>query len=88
MDVAQVIDWSREALRMALVLGGPPLLAALAVGLLVGIAQTLTQLHEPVVAQVPRLLAVVVVVLVLLPWLFGRWITFAVALIESIPERL
>ena len=53
-----------------------------------GIGQTLTQLHEPVVAFVPRLLAVIVVVLALLPWLLGRWITFAVALIESIPERL
>jgi flagellar biosynthesis protein FliQ len=86
--MTQVVDWSREALRLALVLGGPPLLAALAVGLLVGIVQTLTQLHEPVVAFVPRFLAVAVAVLVLLPWLLGRWITFAVALIESIPERL
>jgi flagellar biosynthesis protein FliQ len=88
MELAQVVDWTREALRMALLLGGPPLLAALVVGLLVGIGQTLTQLHEPVVAFVPRLLAVVLVVLALLPWLLGRWITFAAALIESIPERL
>jgi flagellar biosynthesis protein FliQ len=88
MELAQVIDWSREALRMALLLGGPPLAAALVVGLLVGIGQTLTQLHEPVVAFVPRLVAVLLVVLAILPWLLGRWLTFAVALIESIPERL
>jgi flagellar biosynthesis protein FliQ len=88
MDLTQAIDWSREALRMALLLGGPPLLVALAVGLVVGIAQTLTQLHEPVIALIPRLLAVLVVLLVLLPWLLGRWLTFAIALIESIPERL
>jgi flagellar biosynthesis protein FliQ len=88
MELAQVVDWTREALRMALLLGGPPLLAALVVGLLVGMGQTLTQLHEPVVAFVPRLLAVVFVVLALLPWLLGRWITFAAALIASIPERL
>jgi flagellar biosynthetic protein FliQ len=88
MELAQVIDWSQEALRMALILGGPPLLAALAAGLLIGIGQTLTQLHEPVLALVPRLVAVLVAVLVLLPWLLGRWLTFAVALIESIPERL
>jgi flagellar biosynthesis protein FliQ len=88
MDLTQAIDWSREALRMALVLGGPPLLVALAVGLVVGIGQTLTQLHEPVIALIPRLLAVLVVLLALLPWLLGRWLTFAVALIESIPERL
>ena len=88
MELATVIEWSREALRMALLLGGPPLLAALVVGLLVGIGQTLTQLHEPVVAFVPRVAAVLLVVLALLPWLLGRWIVFAVALIESIPGRL
>lgn len=88
MEMAQVIDWSREALRMSLLLGGPPLLAALLVGLMVGIGQTLTQMHEPVVAFVPRLLAVLLVVLALLPWLLGRWVAFAAALIESIPSRL
>jgi len=88
MELTQVIDWSREALRMALILGGPPLLAALVVGLLVGIGQTLTQMHEPVVALVPRLVAVVLVILAMLPWLLGRWIAFATALFESIPERL
>jgi flagellar biosynthesis protein FliQ len=88
MDTSQVIDWSREALRMALLLGGPPLGVALAIGLLVGVAQTLTQLHEPVVGLVPRLIAVVLVVLAALPWLLGRWSLFAVRLIESIPDRL
>ena len=88
MDLTQVIDGSREAMRMALLLGGPPLVAALLVGLLVGIGQTLTQLHEPVVAQVPRLVAVALVVLALLPWLFDRGVTYAGGLIRSIPEFL
>ena len=88
MELAQVMDWSREALRMALLLGGPPLAVALLVGLLVGIGQTLTQLHEPVIGLVPRLVAVLLVVLAILPWLVGRWIAFAVGLIEGIPERL
>ncbi len=83
-----MIDGAREALRMALLLGGLPLLAALVVGLVVGIGQTLTQLHEPVVAFVPRLLAVLLVVLVFLPWFFSRWVLFAVELIGSIPDRL
>ncbi len=88
MDPGQVVDWSREALRMALMLGGPPLLAALAVGLLVGVGQTLTQMHEPAVGQIPRLLAVVLVVLATLPWLLGWWVAYASALIASIPERV
>ena len=45
-------------------------------GLVVGVVQTLTQMHEPVVGQVPRLVAVAVVALVLLPWLLGTWVAY------------
>jgi flagellar biosynthesis protein FliQ len=85
LDASQVIDWSREAIRLALMTGGPVLAVALVVGLLVGVGQTLTQLHEPVVGLVPRLIAVVVAVLVLLPWLLARWMAFAGPLIDAIP---
>ena len=88
MDITYTIDWSRESLRMALILGGPLLAAAFLVGLLIGIAQTLTQLHEPVVAMVPRLLAVGLVLFLILPWLLGRWVSFAVDLIGSIPDMI
>jgi flagellar biosynthesis protein FliQ len=88
MEMAQVIDWSREALRAALMLGGPLLAVALAVGLVVGVVQTLTQMHEPVVGQVSRLVAVLVAALAALPWLLGRWVAYAVDLIGSIPDRL
>ncbi len=88
MDLAHVIDWSREALRMALLLGGPPLGVALVVGLVMGVLQTLTQLHEPVVGLVPRLLAILLVLLALLPWLLGRWLGFTVDLIGSIPDLI
>ena len=85
MDTTQVIDWSREAIRLALQMGGPLLALAMVVGLVVGVGQTLTQLHEPVIGQVPRLVAVVLALLLLLPWLIGRWVAFAGPLIDSIP---
>jgi flagellar biosynthesis protein FliQ len=88
MDVTHAIDWSREALRMALLLGGPLLAAALLVGLLINVGQTLTQLHEPVVGMIPRLVAVALVLLLTLPWLLAHWVSFAVDLIGSIPELL
>ena len=73
---------------MALLLGGPALLAALVIGLVVGIGQTLTQLHEPVVGLVPRLVAVLLVVLAALPWLLACWVGYASDLIGSLPDRL
>ena len=85
MDTTLVIDWTREAIRLTLLMGGPLLAVALAVGLIVGVGQTLTQMHEPVVAQVPRLIAVVAAGLLLLPWLIGHWVAFTGPLIRSIP---
>lgn len=88
MEMNHAIDWSREALRMVLLLGGPLLAAALVVGLLINVGQTLTQLHEPVVGLIPRLVAVALVLLLILPWLLSRWVSFAVDLIRSIPDLL
>jgi len=88
MDMTHAIVWSRESLRMALFLGGPLLAVALVVGLLIGIGQTLTQVHEPVVAMVPRLLAVALVLFLILPWLLGGWVSFAIDLIGSIPDLM
>jgi flagellar biosynthesis protein FliQ len=88
MDMTHAIDWTRYALQMALILGGPLLAAALLVGLFINVGQTLTQLHEPVVGLIPRLVAVALVLLLILPWLLVRWVSFAVDLIGSIPELL
>jgi flagellar biosynthetic protein FliQ len=88
MDSAHVIDCSREAIRTALLLGGPLLAVALLVGLVVNIAQTLTQLHEPVVSLVPRLVVVLLVFLMILPWLLGRWLSFTTQLIGSLPDMM
>jgi flagellar biosynthesis protein FliQ len=88
VDLTHVIDWSREALRMAMLLGGPLLAAALVAGLAINVLQTLTQLHEPVVGLVPRMVVVLLVLLAILPWLLGRWLSFAVDLIGSIPDLL
>jgi len=88
VDLTHVIDWSREALRMSLLLGGPLLAVALLAGLVINVLQTVTQLHEPVVGLVPRLVAVLLVLLAILPWLVGRWVSFTVDLIGSIPDSL
>ena len=88
MNESLVIDSSREAIQLALWLGGPLLLVALVTGLVVGIGQTVTQMHEPVVGQVARLVAVLAAVLFALPWLTGRWVAYTAELFASIPDRL
>ena len=84
MEISHAVDWSRQALWMAMLLAGPALIVALVVGLVINVGQTLTQLHEPVVGLIPRLAAVALVLLLVLPWMLGRWVAFAAELIGSI----
>ncbi len=46
----------REALWLIVKLGGPPLVAALVVGLLVSLLQAVTQINEPTLVFLPKLL--------------------------------
>jgi flagellar biosynthetic protein FliQ len=59
----------RAALMVVLKLGGPPLLAALAVGLVMSLVQAVTQVHEQTVAFVPKMAAVVGALVVLGPFM-------------------
>ena len=87
MDATQVIDQAGQAVRMALVLGGPLLGAALVVALAVGVVQTLTQMHDPVVGLVPRLAAVLLAALAVLPWAIETWVAYASEMFGSVPGR-
>ena len=64
------------------------LLAALAIGLVIGLLQTVTQLHDQTLAFVPKLIGVSFVVLYLLPWGLSRMTEYATDLIREIPHRL
>jgi flagellar biosynthetic protein FliQ len=88
MSAEQAIDLTRDVLRLCLLLGGPLLGAALVAGLLSGILQTATQVHEHTLSFVPKLAAVVLVLLVALPWLLSRLVDYADQLISTIPHRL
>ena len=84
MDSQWVLDWSQEALRLALVLSLPVLATALVAGIILGLLQTVMQLSEGAFAQIPRMIVVGVAVMMLLPWMIGQWVSFTIALISSI----
>jgi flagellar biosynthetic protein FliQ len=58
---------ARDALWMAVQIGGPPLLAMLAVGLGVALLQALTQINEATLAFLPKLAALGAALLLLGP---------------------
>jgi len=66
-----------EALLLALVLSIPVLAASMFVGVLASIFQSATQISEPVMAHLPRLLLVAVVLALTGPWVGSELVAFA-----------
>jgi flagellar biosynthesis protein FliQ len=88
MDPQDAIDLGREALWTMLVVGSPVLVAGLVVGLIVGLFQALTQIQEQAVAAVPKIVVMVLVLSVSLPWLVAQMIQYTTELIGGIPGKL
>jgi flagellar biosynthesis protein FliQ len=63
MEAGDVGVLVRETMLVTLKLGGPPLLMGLLVGLVVSLLQAIVQVHEPIVAFVPKVAAIGVALL-------------------------
>jgi flagellar biosynthetic protein FliQ len=75
-----------RGLQMALMLGAPPLLAVLAVGVVVGILQAATQINEPTIAFVAKAIALVAAIALTGHFLLGRLVSFTTDLFQRIPH--
>ena len=83
---APLVALGRETVMLVLLVSAPPLLAALVVGLVAGVLQAATQLQEPVLGVVPRLLAVFLALGIAAPWIGARLTRFAQACLELVPR--
>lgn len=88
MDAQDAVDLAREAMRMTLLIGAPVLLAGMAVGLIVGLMQAVTQIQEQTVSFVPKLVVMVLVLSLTLPWLINQMVQYSHDLIVNIPATL
>lgn len=88
MDAQDAIDLGRQALLTMLLISSPLLIAGMLVGLVIGLAQAVTQIQEQTVAFVPKLVAMVVVFLLALPWLVTQMVQYSEELISNIPNTL
>ena len=77
MDLTGAMDLAREALLTALVISGPVLGIGVVVGLIISLIQTVTQLHDQTLALVPKIIAMVVATLLLIPWLATRVLEYS-----------
>jgi flagellar biosynthetic protein FliQ len=74
----------REGLLLVLVLSGPPLLASLLVGFLLGVFQGATQIQDSTLAFVPKLAAVLLTLIAMGPLLGAQLVRFTQAIFLAI----
>ena len=72
----------REALLLVLLLSAPPLAAALVVGIVTGVLQAATQVQDPSLPVVPRLVAVLSALAAAGPWIGAHLVRFAAACLD------
>lgn len=80
-----ILGAAREGLLLALLVSGPPLLAAMVVGFVVGVLQGATQIHDHTLAFVPKLVVVALVLAAMGPVLGTQLVRFAHALFLAVP---
>jgi flagellar biosynthetic protein FliQ len=86
MSEAMVLELARRAVLQSVLLGGPLLLAALVVGLVLSIIQAVTQIQEQTLTFVIKLIAVGAVFLVALPWLLQTAVKYTIELFHTLPS--
>ncbi len=86
MNPDYTVDLLRGLLSQAVVVAAPFLLTALFVGLSVSLFQTITSIQEQTLTFVPKALAVVALLFVVLPWLIRTLMDFTIGMISQIPK--
>jgi type III secretion protein S len=85
MPGPDVIQFTKEALWLVLLLSAPPILAASIVGLLVAFVQAATQLQEQTFVYSVKFVAIVITIFVTASLLGGTLFHFSERLFTSFP---
>ena len=88
MNEQAVLELGQQAMMTALTLAAPVLIVGAAVGLIVGIMQAVTQVQDHTLSFVPKILAMILVLTICLPWLIDRMVDFSRSVITNIPMVL
>ena len=84
MSAEQVIDLAREAIFVLIKLGAPIMLVALLVGLAISLLQALTQMQEMTLSFVPKILAIFLTTVLVLPFMIATLVGFGEELFQRI----
>jgi len=79
---------ARDALWLVVMLAAPMLLAGVLVAFVISLFQAATQILEPTLSFVPKLIVMLIVLAVLGSWMGGQLVEFARTMLTDFPGLL
>jgi flagellar biosynthetic protein FliQ len=86
MNGENVIDICAQGLLVCAKVAGPFLGMVLAIGVVVGVLQSVTQLQEPTLSFVPKLVGAGIIIVLAGNWMLSELLEFAREVIVSSPN--
>lgn len=83
-----VLQIGTNALQTMIYLAGPVLLAAMAVGIVISILQAITQINEQTLTFIPKMVAVIIVLVVMSPWMLKIMQEYAISIFGGAGEMV
>jgi flagellar biosynthetic protein FliQ len=84
MTAVEVVDIMREGIWVLIKVAGPSMIVSLVIGIVISLFQALTQLQEPTLTFVPKILAIFGTLVITMPFMIGAMVTF----MEQIAGRI
>ncbi len=85
MSPEMVVRVAKETIEITLYISLPIMGVGLVVGLVVSLFQAVTQVHEMTLTFVPKIVAVLLSLLFLLPWMMQKMVSYTEQLITQLP---
>ena len=82
---AKLVSLGVETFKIALLLALPGLLTGMLLGLAVSIFQATTQINEMTLSFIPKIIGVVVVIVLTMPWMLNSMIDYSENIFNMIP---
>lgn len=84
MNTQDVVIIMKEGIMTILTISAPMLAGALIIGFIVALFQATTQINEPTMAFVPKIVVVFLALILFGPWILSTMIEFTIKLYQDI----
>lgn len=76
------VELIRQTLMITLKIAVPLLLAGMIIGLLISLVQSITSIQDQTLTFVPKIVGVILIAILLLPWIIGSILVFTAEMLR------